>query len=127
MNSRNLITWVSAVGIVGVIFGVFYAFFGLNGLPVYQKFVPVSVYTPWSNGLYGAIFIGFCVLFFFAGRHALHKKDAALMKAMLYAIAAWLVVEASFSVYYGVYVNAGVDVLLTFVLGLPFVLSLRSK
>ncbi len=127
MNSKNLIRWVSLIGIIGILFGIFYAFFGLNGLPVYQKLVPVVSYTPWSNGLYGAVFIGFSVLLFFVGRHAIQNKDKALMKALLYGIAAWLLVEAFFSVYYGVYFNVGVDMLLAVVLGLPFVLGIRSR
>lgn len=127
MNSKNLIRWVTLIGIIGVLFGIFYAFFGLNGLPVYQKFVPVAAYTPWSNGLYGAVFIGFSVLLFLVGRHAIQNKDKPLMKSLLYGIAAWLTVEASFSLYYGIYFNVGVDILLAVVLGLPFVLGLRSK
>lgn len=127
MNSKSLIRWVSLIGIIGVLFGIFYALFGLNGFPAYQKLVSPTAYTPWSNGLYGAVFIGFSILLFFAGRHAIQKKDKVLMKALLYAIAAWLIVEASFSLYYGVYFNVGVDILLAVVLGLPFVLGIRSK
>lgn len=127
MKSQHLITWISIAGIIGVLFGVFYALFGLNGLPVYKKFVPLTVYTPWSNGLYGAVFIGFSILLFLVGRHALKTKDKFLMRALLYGIAAWMIVEASFSLYYGVYFNAGVDVFLTIFLGFPFVLGIRSK
>lgn len=127
MKSRNLIQWVTIIGIIGVLFGIFYAFFGLNGLPVYQKLVPAASYTPWSNGLYGAVFIGFSVLLFFVGRHAIQTKDKALLKSLLYGISAWLIVEALFSVYYGVYFNAGVDVLLAIVLGTPFILGIRAK
>lgn len=127
MNSKNLIRWVSAIGIIGILFGIFYAFFGLDGLPVYQKLVPIAAYTQWSNGLYGAVFIGFSVLLFFVGRHAIQNKDKSLMKALLYGIAAWLIVEAFFSLYYGVYFNVGVDILLAVVLGLPFILGMRAK
>ena len=127
MKSKNLVLWISLAGIIGVVFGIFYAFFGLDGLPVYQKLVPPNVYTPWSNGLYGAVFIGFSVLLFFVGRHALKIKDKFLMKALLYGIASWLAVEAFFSFYYGVYFNIGVDILLMVVLGLPLVMGLRTK
>src|SRR5690348_7770075 len=127
MKSQNLVKWISIAGIIGVLFGVFYAFFGLNGLPAYQKLVPPAVYGSWSNGLYGAVFIGFSVLLFFVGRHAFLKNDKPLMKALLYGIASWLVVEALFSFYYGVYFNVGVDILLLIVLGLPLVLGVTSK
>lgn len=127
MKSHNLLIWISLVGIIGVLFGVFYAFFGLKGLPVYQKFVPNIVYTPWSNGLYGAVFIGFSVLLFFVGRHAFQNKNKTLMKALLYGIASWLIIEALFSLYYGIYFNIGVDIALAIVLGLPLVIGIRSK
>lgn len=127
MKSQNLVLWISLVGIIGVFFGIFYAFFGLNGLPVYQKLVPNDVYTPWSNGLYGAVFIGFSVLLFLVGRHAIETKDKFLMKALLYGIASWLTVEALFSFYNGVYFNIGVDILLMVVLGYPLVMGLRIK
>ena len=127
MKSQNLVMWISLAGIIGVLFGIFYAVFGLNGLPVYQKLVPSNVYTPWSNGLYGAVFIGFSVLLFFVGRHAFKTKDKFLMKALLYGIASWLTVEALFSFYYGVYFNIGVDILLMVVLGYPLVIGLRDK
>lgn len=127
MKSKHLTTWISIAGIIGVLFGLFYAFFGLHALPVYQKFVPSNVYIPWSNGLYGAVFIGFSVLLFFVGRHAFQTKDKTLMKALLYGILSWLIVEAFFSFYYGVYLNVLVDILLAVVLGLPFVMGIKSK
>lgn len=125
MNTRTSITWISLVGIVGIMFGIFYAFFGLNSLPVYQKFVPDTVYIPWSKGLYGSTFIGFSVLLFFVGRYAFQNNNKTLMKALLYGIASWLIVEALFSFFYGVYINVGVDVVLMIFLGLPLVLGIR--
>ncbi len=118
---------MSIVGVIGVIFGTFYAFFGLNGLPIYQKIVPANAYTPWSNGLYGAVFIGFSVLLFFAGRHAFKKNDKTLMRALLYGIASWLIVEALFSFYNGVYLNVLVDIVLMIFLGFPLVKGIKSK
>ncbi len=120
-------TWISLAGIIGILFGVFYAFFGLSGLPPYQKLIPDAVYTPWSNGLYGSVFIGFSVLLFFVGRHAFQTTNVALMKALLYGIASWLVVEALFSLYYGVYFNILVDIVLMIFLGLPLVMGIRSE
>ena len=117
---------MSVVGVVGMLFGIFYAFFGLESLPVYQKFVPDAAYTAWSNGLYGSTFIGFSVLLFFVGRYAFQKSDTALMKALLYGIMSWLIVEALFSFYYGIYINVGVDIVLAIVLGFPLVRGVRD-
>ena len=127
MKTKNLTLWISLAGIIGILFGLFYAFFGLNGLPIYQKIVPSTIYTPWSNGLYGAVFIGFSVLLFFVGRHAFQTRDKFLMKAILYGILSWMIVEAFFSFYYGIYLNVLVDILLVVVLGAPFIMGLRSK
>jgi len=127
MNQRTSTIWISFVGIIGVFFGIFYSLFGLESLPVYNTFVPDTVYTAWSNGLYGSTFIGFSVLLFFVGRHAFQTNNKTLMKALLYGVMSWLIVEAFFSFYYGIYINVLVDIALTLFLGLPLVLGIRSK
>ncbi|KKP28565.1 MAG: hypothetical protein UR15_C0025G0014 [Parcubacteria group bacterium GW2011_GWA2_31_28] len=127
MNKYTSIIWISLAGIIGVLFGIFYSLFGLDSLPVYKKFVPNTVYTAWSNGLYGSTFIGFSVLIFFVGRHAFQTGNKTLLKALLYGIMSWLIVEAFFSLYYGIYINVLVDIALTIFLGLPLVLGIRAK
>ena len=126
MKQSLAVKWISAIGIIAVLFGIFYGLFGLDGLPVYQKLVPEDVYTGWANGLYGSIFIGFGVLVFFAGRHAFQTNDKRLMKALLYGINSWLVVEALFSLAYGVYFNIGVDLVLMAVLSYPLIKGIKS-
>lgn len=127
MSSNLAVKWMSAVGLIAVVFGMFYGLYGLDGLPVYEKFVPSEVFQSWANGLYGSVFIGFGVLLFFAGRHAFQTNDKKLMKALLYGINAWLVVEAIFSLVYGVYINVGVDLVLMMFLNLPLVKAIKSK
>jgi hypothetical protein len=126
MKQSSMIKWISAVGIIAVLFGLFYGFFGLEGLPVYKKFVANDVFHDWANGLYGSVFIGFGVLVFFTGRHAFQKNDKSLMKSLLYAFNSWLIVEALFSVRYGVYVNVGVDIFLMTAFSYPLIKSIRS-
>lgn len=127
MNQNTSVTWISIVGIIGVLFGIFYAFFGLSGFPAYRELIPKEIISFWSNGLYGSTFIGFSVILLFAGRHALRNNDKELMKALLYGIYAWLIVEAAFSIYYAVYFNVGVDILLAIFLGYPLKYAARSK
>jgi hypothetical protein len=127
MNKHTSITWISIVGIIGILFGIFYALYGLERLPVYEMFVPKPVYQAWSDGLYGSTFIGFSVLLFFVGRHAFQKNDKTLMKALLYGIMSWLIVEAFFSFYYGIYINVAVDIVLAITLGFPLVKGIQSK
>jgi len=126
MNQKHLIFYFSIIGIIGILFGIFYAFFGLGGFPAYNALIPKEVITPWSNGLYGSIFIGFSVLLFFVGRHAFQKNDKGLMKILLYGIYSWLIVEAAFSFYYGVYFNVGVDLALAMFLGYPLIKGVQS-
>ena len=118
---------MSIVGIIGILFGAFYAFFGLEGFPAYGALIPKAVIASWSNGLYGSTFIGFSVLLFFVGRHAFQANDPQLMKALLYGIYTWLIVEAAFSIYYAVYFNVGVDILLAIVLGYPLIKGVQSS
>jgi hypothetical protein len=126
MDQRNYILWYSVAGCIGVIFGVFYAIFGLESLPIYQIIVPEQSVIPWNNGLYGSTFIGFSVLLFFVGRRAFQTNDKEQMKALFYGITAWLVIEALFSVYYGVFLNVLVDVVLEIFLCYPIVQGIRK-
>ncbi len=127
MKQKISVGWITAAGIIGILFGFFYAFFGLSGFPAYHELIPQTVIAPWSNGLYGSIFIGFSVLLLLVGRHAFKKNDPELMKYLLYGIYAWLIVEATFSIYYSVYFNVAVDLLLAVVLGYPFIKAINSS
>lgn len=124
---RLLLIWVTVAGMIGIIFGVFYTFFGLQGLPVYQKFVPAASFEGWSRGLYGAAFIGFSVLILLLGRRAVAQKDKQLMRILLGGIAAWLFVEACVSFAYGVYLNVGVDIVLMAFLAFPLLKAASQK
>lgn len=125
MSLKTSLLWVSIAGFLGVLFGMLYGVLGLRGLPVYRLLVPLDVYAPWANGLYGATFIGFSILLFFVGRRAIQLGDPSLLKALLYGINGWLLVEATFSLYYGVYFNIAVDIVLSVALSYPFVDRLR--
>jgi len=122
MSTKIAYRIFTTAGIVGLLFGITYSFFGLGILPV-QK----NVLVPWGNGVYGATFIGFMVMIFFAGRLAFETKDKILMKALLYGIFSWLIVELLFSIYYGVFFNAGVDIALMFLFGSPLFYGIRFQ
>lgn len=121
MNGK-FVTLFTAIGIIGLCFGITYAFYGLGILPVSK-----DVLVPWGNGVYGATFIGFSALILFVGRHAFQKNDTQLMKALLYGIVAWFVVEFAFSIYYQVFFNAGVDIALMALFSTPLLIGIRSR
>lgn len=106
-----------------MLWGVVFAFFGLGVLPVFN----MEVLIPWGNGVYGATLIGFCVTIFFVGRHAFRKNDRALMKALLFGIFTWLVIEVLFSLYYKVFLNVGVDVALMIIFGSLLMKGIQSS
>ncbi len=121
MNTKTLKLWLSVFSIIGMLWGVVFAFFGLGVLPPFNT----DVLIPWGNGLYGAVFIGFFVTVFFVGRHAFERRDADLMRMLLYGIFTWLAIEALFSIYYRVFLNVGVDLLLAGILGFPLIRGMR--
>jgi hypothetical protein len=126
MKRQYFVWWITAAGLIGLVFGVFYSIFGLEGLPVYQKFVPEASVAGWTKGLYGAVFIGFSVLLLLLGRRAIQKQDKELGKILFYGMAAWIGYEALMSVRYGVYINVLVDVALIVFLGYPLLKGTRK-
>ncbi|HZM64533.1 MAG TPA: hypothetical protein VFB59_05350 [Candidatus Saccharimonadales bacterium] len=117
MNRKHFTLLITTVGIIGILFGIFYSIFGLEGLPVYQRFVPDASFEGWSRGLYGSVFIGFSVLLLLSGRRAVLQKDRELGKILFYGVAAWIVYEAIVSIIYGIYINVLVDIAIIAFLG----------
>lgn len=122
---QKYLLWITTAGIVGILFGIFYSIFGLEGLPVYHKFVPAEFFAEWSRGLYGSVFIGFSVLLLLLGRRAIQKQDRELAKILILGIGSWLVFEAIVSLVYRVYINVLVDVAVMAVLSFPLVKGAR--
>ena len=122
MNQKSLRRWFSIVSIILVLFGVVYAFFGLGILPVEK-----SVLLNWESALYGAIMMGWGITLLLIGRLAFRRNDTELMKILLYGIIVWLVVEALFSAYLGVWFNIGVDIVVLGLFSFPLIKSIRSQ
>lgn len=127
MKQKYFVLWITVAGLIGVTFGVFYALLGLEGLPVYQKFVPKMFFEQWSHGLYGATFIGFSVLLILIGRRAIQHKDRELARILILGIGAWLLFEAIISIVYEVYINVAVDVALAIFLSFPLIKGTRKS
>lgn len=112
--------WFCTVSAVLVFVGVVFAFFGLDILPVNR-----NVLLSWASAIYGAIMMGWGTTLFLVGRIAFRRSDRELMAAILCGLALWLVVEALFSIYFGVWFNVGVDVAVLALFSVPLVRTIR--
>jgi hypothetical protein len=122
MNIEPLMVWFSVVSAILVLVGVVFAFFGLDILPVSK-----SVLLQWESAIYGAIMIGWGTTLFLAGRLAFRRNDAELMKILLFGLIVWLVVEAIFSFYLGVFFNVGVDLAVLALFSFPLMKAIREQ
>ena len=121
MKSKRLEVWFSIVSIILILFGVLYTFVGLRILPVQR-----DVLLQWESALYGAIMMGWGTTLFFVGRLALQRGDSDLMKALLYGLTVWLVVEALFSAYLGVWFNVSVDIGVLALFSIPLIRGMQK-
>jgi len=122
MNPRSLMLWFSVISGILVLWGIVFAFFGLGILPVDR-----DVLLPWESAIYGAIMMGWGTTLFLAGRIAFRRNDTELMRTLLYGIFVWLVVEAMFSAYLGVWFNVGVDIGVLFLFSFPMIKRIQSS
>ncbi|HEY9204432.1 MAG TPA: hypothetical protein VIO58_00810 [Candidatus Methanoperedens sp.] len=122
MSQKKLMLWFSVISTILVLWGIVFAFFGLGILPVDRETL-----LPWESAIYGAIMMGWGTTLFFAGRIAFRRNDAELMKTILYGLLVWLIVEALFSAYLGVWFNVGVDIGVLGLFSFPLIRGIRSS
>jgi len=122
MSPKILMLWFRVISVILVFWGVIFVFFGLDILPVLNK----KVLLAWESDLYGAIMIGWGITLFLVGKIAFKKNDRDLMKILLYGLSTWLLIEASFSAYLGVWFNVGVDIAVFILFSFPLVKRLRQ-
>jgi hypothetical protein len=114
MSPKPLVIWFSCISAILVIVGVVFAFFGLQILPVDR-----GTLLPWQSAIYGAIMMGWGTTLWCVGRIAFRRSDPELMKALIYGLIVWLVVEAAFSIYFRVWFNVGVDIAVLALFSIP--------
>jgi hypothetical protein len=120
MNHHRLRIWFSSVSIILILFGILYCFAGLKILPVSK-----NVLLDWESAIYGAVMIGWGTTLFLLGRLAFRRQDKEIMKILLYGIILWLIVEAIFSFYWGVYLNIGVDIAVAILFAFPIIKAIK--
>jgi len=80
----------------------------------------------WESAIYGAIMIGWGTSLFLLGRLAFRRQDKEMLKILLYGIILWLIVEALFSFYLGVYFNVAVDIAVGILFTIPIVNTIQK-
>ena len=121
MQISKLKIWFLTVSIILILFGILYCFAGLKILPVNK-----AVLVNWESALYGAIMIGWGTTLFLLGRIAFRRPDKELMKVLVYGIILWLIVEAAFSLYLGVYFNVAVDIGVAILFAFPIIKAIKQ-
>lgn len=122
MNKKWPITWFSVISVILFLIGILFAFFGLGVLPVINRGVLLS----WESALYGSVLIGWGITLLLVGRTAFRNKDRELLKGILIGIAVWLVIEAAFSAYLGVWFNVGVDAAVLILFSIPIIKAIKK-
>ena len=127
MGQNKWSIWFSTVSIILILFGILYCFAGLK-IFVRVGIMPVGkeVLIDWESSLYGAIMIGWGTTLFLLGRITFRRQDKELLKVLFYGIILWLLIEAVFSFYLGVYFNVGVDIAVAILFVFPIVKTLRQ-
>ncbi len=121
-ESQIWAAWFILISVILVFWGAFFAFFGLGALP----FVSAKVLLSWESALYGAVLVGWGMTLALAGRIAFRRGDKELMKILLVGLFVWLLIEGAFSLYLGVFINAGVDVVVMVLFAIPLAKGIAS-
>lgn len=124
MQLKPLLVWFSVVSCILVVAGLVFSFFGFGFFP--PRILAKEVLVSWESAIYGSVLIGWGTTLFFLGRLAFKRNDIALMKIMLLGIAVWLIVEALFSAFLGVFFNVGVDFAVLALFGIPLIKGIRK-
>ena len=122
MSTKLLMTWFSVVSALLVLAGVYFAFFGLGVLRVSEDVLP-----QFASAIYGALMIGWGATLLLAGRLAIRRNDAELLTILLVGLAAWLIVDSLFSLYYGAFSNVRVNVAMLVLFSFPLIKALRER
>jgi hypothetical protein len=118
---NGMMIWFSTVSLILIFFGILYCFQGLKILPVNR-----DILVDWESAIYGAIMIGWGMTLFLTGRLAFRRQDKELLKILLCGIIIWLIVEALFSFYLGVYFNVAVDIGVGILFAIPIVNAIQA-
>jgi hypothetical protein len=124
MHLKALMLWFCGVSCILILVGLTFSFLGFGFFPA--RILPKNILLSWESAIYGSVLIGWGTTLFFLGRLAFRRKDIELMKIMLLGIAVWLIIEAMFSAFLGVFFNVGVDFVVLALFGIPIIKSIRE-
>jgi hypothetical protein len=121
---KKMLVWFNIVCCILILVGFVFSTLGFGFFP--KNILPTNLILPWESAIYGAVLIGWGLTLFLIGRLAFQRKDIALVKIMLLGIAVWLIIEAIYSAFIGVYFNIGVDLAVLLLLGTPLMISIQK-
>lgn len=124
MHMKASMVWFCVVSCILIFVGLIFSFFGFGFFP--PRILPRSVLLSWESAIYGSVLIGWGTTLFFLGRLAFRRNDIELMKIMLLGIVVWLIIEAIFSAFLGVFFNVGVDFVVLALFAVPLIKSIRK-
>ena len=124
MKIKPLTIWFSLVSIILAIIGLIFSIFGFGFFP--STILPKDLLLTWESAIYGSVLIGWGTTLFLIGRLAFKRNDSELLKILLLGISVWLIIEAIFSAYIGVYFNVGVDFAVLILFAIPIILTVRK-
>ncbi len=128
MDKHKTALWFCIITIILILFGLLYT---IVGLQIFSgpgaRLIPQNVLLPWESSLYGAIMIGWGTTLLLVGRIAFKQEIRQLKRALLFGIAAWLIIEAIASAWFGVWFNVGVDLAVLAFFSVPLLLNSRKN
>ncbi len=131
--------WLVAVTLFVIAFGLAMAV--LVGTPAFAPFhnqidpvfwssgwIPESTvrFRTWMLSAWGATVAGWGVSLFFLARYPFRSRDPWAWKAIAWSVLLWFVLDTSVSLMYGVVFNAGFNLLLMILAGVPLLATRKA-
>ena len=131
--------WLLVVGLGIIIFGMFMAV--LSGSPLFdlfnhqidlafwgeeQSLGTILRFQHWIYGVWGATIAGWGVFLTFIAYYPFRNKEKWARNCLILGLLIWFVLDTSLSLFYKVYFNAGFNIALLVLAGLPMVFTRKE-
>jgi hypothetical protein len=131
--------WLLAVGLLIITFGLALSFFSQSPLfdflfnnqvnPAFWSTAtisdPIKMFQQWIYGVSGATVAGWGVFITFMAHIPFKRKEPWAWYCIILGMFVWFTVDTSISIYFKVYINAALNIVLFVLVMLPTVFSRR--